>query len=306
MTAKIAADVGHGFVKALSADGRRAVYPSLISPAPVGPDLGSFSGPRPTVVNGRPYLIGENARFSAASLFSRDKATDPLTLVLSWAAAAKLLGAGYHTVSLGVGLPLSWYASQKAALSEALRRSVTVDECHLAVESVAVFPQGVGALLAAGPLPDGLVGLVDIGYRTVDYLVAQVNRGLPSPVLDRSGTWAGGMHVAYQAMSQALENATGVRFEPHELLDREFVTARGQRVDLTAYRAAAFEALAADLARHLAAAWDGVVDKLDTILLAGGGALALSPYMSGLPPTAVVVKNSQWANAVGYLGLMGG
>lgn len=300
---KVAIDVGHGWTKGLSATGRRVLFPSLIAHVPAGPDLGAFGGTKPITVSGRSYLVGESARLNATSLFSHDKATDPLTLALAWVAAAKLLGTGYHTVSLGVGLPLSWYAAQKSAFADALRGTVDVDDCHLLVETVSVFPQGVGALLSAGALPDGLVGLVDIGYRTVDYLVAQVRGGLPSPILDRSGTWQGGMHVAYHAMSQSLEKATSVRFEPHELVERASVTANGQRVTLEPYRAAAFEALAGDLSRHLASSWDGIAEKLDTLLLAGGGALALAPHLSGLvAPT--LLPDAQWANAAGYLGLM--
>jgi hypothetical protein len=149
-----------------------------------------------------------------------------------------------------------------------------------------------------------LIALVDIGYRTVDYLVAQVRGGIPTPILDRSGTWQGGMHVAYTAMGQRLEKDTHVRFEAHELVEREAVTAQGRRILLEPHRTAAFQALAADLSRHLATVWDGVGDKLDTLLLAGGGALALATYLAGLTaPT--LLPDSQWANAQGYLGLMG-
>lgn len=303
MSLKIAVDVGHGFTKGLSESGKRVLFPSLIALAPSGPDLGDFAGSAPIVVNDHTYLIGESARLSASSLFSREKSTDSLTLALTWSAVAQLTGPGYHTVEIAVGLPLSWYAVQKTTLAAALRGTVDVDYCRLLIESVTVFPQGIGALLAIDTLPDGLIGLVDVGYRTVDYLVAQVQGGVPRPILDRSGTWQNGMHVAYTAMSQRLEKQTTIRFEPHELVERESVMASGQRVQLEPYRAVALQALAGELSRHLATSWDGIAEKLDALFLAGGGALALQPYLEF--PGQQILPDSQWANAQGYLGLLG-
>ncbi len=299
---KIAIDCGHGYTKGLSESGQRVLFPSLICQAPTGPDLGKFGHSRAVRVNDTPYLIGDAARLSASSLFSTEKATDPLTLALTWAAAAQVAGSGYHTVALGVGLPLSWYATQKDALASALKGTVHVGESYLLIESVSAFPQGIGALLSAALPSSGLVGLIDIGYRTVDYLIAEMQHGAPVPVLDRAGTWSGGIHIAYQAMSAAVEKQTGVHFEAHELADKDSVTARGQQFDLTPYRVAAFKALAGDLTRHLAASWDSIADKLDVVLLAGGGALALQPYLEF--PGQQILRESQWSNAQGYLNLL--
>ncbi len=300
----IAVDAGHGYVKALSGHGRRVLFPSLIAMAPDGPDLGQFGCTNSIIrVNDVGYLVGDTARLSASSsLFSKEKALDPLTLALTWAAAAQVTGSGYHHVTLGVGLPLSWYASQKDALASALKGTTHVNETYLMIEEVSVFPQGIGALLAADLPASGLLGLIDIGYRTVDYLIAEIQHGAPVPILDRAGTWSGGIHVAYQAMAAAVEKQTGVHFEAHELADKGTVTARGQQIDLTAYRAAAFKTLAGDLTRHLASSWDGIGDKLDVVLLAGGGALALQPYLEF--PGQQILPNSQWANAQGYLNLL--
>lgn len=303
MSLKIAVDAGHGYVKAMAETGERVLFPSLIVPAPVGPNLGDFAGSASIQVNNQAYLIGESARLTATSLFSRDKATDPLTLALIWSGVAQLVGPGYHAVALGAGLPLSWYAAQKTALADALRGSVTVGNCHLLIDEVSVFPQGIGALLTANLPAQGLVGLVDIGYRTVDYLIAQVRDRIPAPIVDRSGTWIGGMHVAYQAISQVLEKDVRVRFEAHELMDRTAVTAKGQQIGLEPYRATAFQRLAADLSQHLATVWDGVIDKLDVLLLAGGGAMALQPYLVEFAASSLM-SESQWANVQGYLNLL--
>ena len=301
---KIAIDCGHGYTKGLSTHGARTVFPSLIAPAPSGPDLGRFGAQAVVTLDGEKYLVGDAARLSATSLFTHEKATDRLTIALTKIAVAQVAGPGYHMVNLGVGLPLSWYASQKDALAKILTGPADVDDSHLMIESATVFPQGIGALVSVGDLPwSGLVGLVDIGYRTVDYLVAEVRDGLPQPLTQYAGTYSGGMHVAFQAMSQAVEQQTHVRFEPHEFTDRETVTAHGETVDLEPFRRSAFEALAGDLSRHLDTSWDGIADKLDRLYLAGGGAVALYPYFTGLAaPT--LLPDSQWANAQGFLSLL--
>lgn len=301
---RLSIDVGHGYTKALAETGERVLFPSLIAYAPTGPDLGRFGGRDTVRIDGVEYLVGETASLSATSLFSRDKSTDALTVALTKIAAARLAGPGYHTVSLGVGLPLSWYADQKDALAAVIRGTADLGDTHLLVEQVSVFPQGIGALVSIEDLPwTGLVGLVDVGYRTVDYVVADVRDGLPMPLTAYAGTYAGGMHGAYQAMSQAVERETGVRYAPHELINRESIAIRGQRMTLSALAATAFETLAGDLTRHVASRWDGLIDKVDRLYLAGGGAVSLLPLLSGLP-AAQVLSDSQWANARGFLSLM--
>ncbi len=298
-----AIDVGHGYSKALSESGERVMCPSWIVPAPEGPNVGPFAATTPTMVNGQPYLIGESARLHAVSLFSHDKAADPLTQALTWASAARLLSPGYHIVRLGVGLPLAWYATQKSALSQSLQGRVTVDDRHLDIPQVTVFPQGIGALLTADLPENGLVGLVDIGYRTVDYLVAPIREGVPAPMITRSGTWAGGLHQAYAGIAQRLEQEFQVHFEPHELVDRRRVTVHGQPVDLLLFQDTAFRDLAGDLTRHLATTWDDLQAKLDGVFLAGGGALALQSHLASLGPIQVLAE-AQWANVHGYLDLL--
>ena len=109
-----AIDVGHGYVKALSARGKRTLFPSWIAPIPEDPQMGRFDRQDVVTVNDRAYWVGNAARHYATSLFSHDKATDPLTLALTWIAVDQVMDSD-RIVQLGVGLPLSWYGSQKDA-----------------------------------------------------------------------------------------------------------------------------------------------------------------------------------------------
>jgi len=312
MSTPIAVDCGHGFVKALAANGAQTLFPSLICPAPAGIDLGRFGQQDAiTVATDRypkmRYLVGDAARLRATSLFSQDKAADLATLALTWIAAGRLTGPGYHAITLGAGVPLAWYASQQGSLAQALTQTVRLENGHgtmLAVIDSTIYPQGIGALAAQTDVPArALVGLIDIGYRTVDFLLAETDEsGTPRPILDRSGTYSGGMHQAYLGLAQSIEKDTGVHWEPHELVDRDSITAHGRTISIVNPRNQAITDLAQAIQTHLATQWDGLIDRLDALYLAGGGAIALqaaSPW-----PGAQVVEDPQWANVRGFLGLL--
>ena len=311
MSVSIAIDAGHGYTKALSAS-TQTIFPSLICPAPAAVDLGRF-GPSDSVAvetDQYPrirYLVGDAARLRAVSLFSHDKASDPTTLALTWIAASRLVGPGYHAITLGVGVPLAWYAEQQGTLARILTQTVRLENGHgttLAVLNTTVFPQGVGALAAQADLPKkALVGLVDIGYRTVDFLLAETDAyGLPRPIPDRSGTYAGGMHQAYLNLAQTIERETGTHWEPHELVDRDTISAHGRATSLVEPRRRAIADLSRAIQTHLATQWDGLIDRLDALYLAGGGAVALQ---SAHPwDGAQGLDDPQWANARGFLGFL--
>jgi plasmid segregation protein ParM len=229
-------------------------------------------------------------------------------LALTWIAASRLTGPGYHAVSLGVGVPLAWYASQHDALAQALTQTVRLENGHgttLTVIDATVFPQGIGALAKQDDLPrNALIGLVDIGYRTVDYLLAETDAdGIPVPILDRSGTYSGGVHQAYQNLAQVIETETGTHWEPHELVDRDQITAHGRVLGLADRRNRAIADLSQAIQTHLAAQWDGLIDRLDVLYLAGGGAMALQAAQPWAG--AQLIDSPQWANAQGFLTLLG-
>ena len=312
MPSPIAIDAGHGFTKALAVNGASSIFPSLICPAPAGIELGRFGQQDSVSVETdhlpkTRYLVGDAARLRATSLFSQDKAADLATLALTWIAASRLTGPGYHAITLGAGVPLAWYASQQGSLAQALTQTVRLENGHgttLAVVDTTIYPQGIGALAAQDDLPArALVGLVDIGYRTIDFLLAETDdAGTPRPILDRSGTYSGGMHQAYLGLAQTIEKDTGTHWEPHELVDRDSITAHGHAISIVAPRNQAITDLSHAVQTHLSTQWDGLIDRLDALYLAGGGAMALQ--VANPWPGAQMIDNPQWANVRGFLGLL--
>ncbi|PSR24552.1 MAG: hypothetical protein C7B46_21000, partial [Sulfobacillus benefaciens] len=175
---QLAIDVGHGYVKALSSRGHRALFPALLNPAPQAMNLGSYAQLPVTVIDRQSFVVGESARRFAAPVWARNKAMDDDTLRLMVTAAAQCGASG--PVTLATGLPLAWWGSQHQAFKTALLgfgATVRLPDAapqRLWFESVLVLPQGIAA---AGPVLDaahyrpGPYLVVDIGYRTTDFLL---------------------------------------------------------------------------------------------------------------------------------------
>ncbi|WP_430626549.1 hypothetical protein [Sulfobacillus thermotolerans] len=153
---RVAVDCGHGCVKALTDHGQRLLGPSLIVPVVEGAETwGTLDAVKPDVVQwagheANHYLVGQDAAPHAASLFSRDKAADVLTRDLTMIAVGRLLATSGR-VRLAVGVPLAWYLQARREIPEAWAGIVTVNGQTLTIAQVAVWPQGVAALLAVLP-----------------------------------------------------------------------------------------------------------------------------------------------------------
>lgn len=310
MTEPIGIDAGHGFTKAMRLNGDRALFPSLICPAPATVDLGGF-GPRviPTEINGQSYLVGEAARRHATPLWSRDKAVDQDTAYLILVAAAQLGLSG--PLRVGTGLPLSWYGPQRRAFKAALQDQEAIitlpgrPTTRLWLESVVVLPQGVaaaGPILAQVDYAPGPYLIVDIGYRTIDYIVVAKR---PDGRLDFDPAAAGsldlGCHTISATMAAQLNTQYHVPFQAAALESADVVAARGQRIELAPYRAQAQRNVTRQMARALAEALDQQLDQVLGIIAVGGGSGLLAEAL----PAVIQPADAQWANAAGYLGSVG-
>ncbi|MGQ9498757.1 MAG: ParM/StbA family protein [Desulfotomaculales bacterium] len=314
----IAVDVGYSHVKAISEEGRRALLPSVVAPYRelVLADL-SRDGVGHVVEIKRPsgevtkYFVGELAvREGQVPIFTlaRDKYLLPEQDALLLA-AARLLGTGQGTV-LVAGLPVTDYRERKETLRrhlEALAAWVSVDgEKHVWVtfSRIVVYPQGAGALLTVPDLPeDGLVAVVDVGYKTTDYVTAQIVNGAVQPVSRLCGTVDCGVHQVLEAVAQEFQTRTGAPLDPvraGEVAARGKVFFRGKEIDLAPAVAAARRDVARAIAGRVLAALGDRADFVRRIYLAGGGAQAL-PDLPAMFPVAEILPDPQWANAVGFL-----
>lgn len=304
MAQNIAVDVGHGYVKALSDTGERALFPSLLCPAPTTVDLGEFARSETVIIDGQSFLVGEAARKHATALWSRDKAGDADTLRLVLVAAARLGTAG--PVQLATGLPLAWYGSQRRGFREASTGFGAVVQLpeqpvqRLWIESAKVLPQGVaaaGPVLSSADYEPGQYLVVDVGYRTTDYLVVEKTlAGDLAFAADSAGSLEIAMHAASQTVAQALSTQYQVPFTAAEVESAPALAIRGQKIDVTQRLHQARETVGRQLIRRLAADLDATLEKLLGIVVVGGGAGLLVRLLPG----ASTPQDPQWANVVGY------
>jgi plasmid segregation protein ParM len=268
-------------------------------------------------------LVGEAAARSLAAVttLARNKPADMHdTLVL---AAAYLAGAGGTgilpgQVDLAVGLPLAYYRAQRESLAARLRRLaawVSADggeERYVSFGRVLVLPQGAG-IVAAHPelLPEkGLVGVVDVGTYTTDYLLLEKvpARAEPRPVLECCGSAEVGVHLVHRAVAREFQARTGAPL-PQEMWEEAAragsVVYEGKAVDLTDAVEKALADAAQAISQRVLGAWGNRAGFVSTVILAGGGALLLKERLEACLPSMVVAPDPVYANALGFLRALG-
>ncbi|MGE5590177.1 MAG: hypothetical protein ACM3ZA_06115, partial [Bacillota bacterium] len=180
---------------------------------------------------------------------------------------------------------------------------------YVQIGQVRVLPQGLGAYAAyAVSTPSDLaagrpVGVVDVGYRTTDYLLLQPGTRGAVPDEARSGSIDAGIGQAYESVRAALQRETGLMIPAgvveQALAGNGSLPIRGQEYPLHALFSEAARGVAGRITAELRRAWADRLDFLRAILLAGGGGAALAPYLA--LPAGRVVPDAVFANAQGFL-----
>lgn len=336
MVKKIAVDVGYGYTKALSADGGRVSFPSVIAPEEedlaLNDALGAKrvqqrltlvrpNGHRDTLLFGSAALVSPGAVRPWASEASQRDGYDQLV----YAAVGSLLkptAIEVVDVDLVVGLPLGVYGAQR----DGLRASLHGQEAYVAVDdkvqakvrfaNVLVLPQAAGAYYAAALHPDGSVkapellkrptGVIDIGFRTTDYFVMQRDDEGLRPVKALSGSLDTGISEVYEALRRRAQTLTGhmidgLRIETAMRQQDGILLDMGRDIDLHGWIAEEAHSTARRIMDELRVAWGKHLAALGSVLLAGGGALVLGGHMKALYPTLRVIEDPVYANASGFL-----
>lgn len=327
---KIGIDIGYGFTKAVNENGEKVIFPSLVAPAAGHDALGGvFSQTqdyRVVVAAGHKkidLLVGDAARhsFAVSQVLNKEKPPelhDPLLLT-----AISLLGQKSQKsseLSIGVGLPLAYYTSQKDELQQRLHRLsvfVTVNGIEQYVSGpeveVQVLPQGAGVLLkVAGQLPlRGYIGVVDPGTYTTEYLLFDIKDGQPVPILEACGSVEIGTNLVYSAIAREFQAQTGSPLPTsmeHEItrqaLNREVIRYYGKAYYLDDVAYTARKNVSTALSQKVLAAWGNRTGYIQYTFLAGGGPLFFGSDLCNSFPCPVIVDEPVFANAEGYLAFL--
>lgn len=311
---QIGLDIGYSAVKAISGD-RRVTFPSAVGT----PDKARFSlNNSKSVVLLEPdhVQVGEGAIAQSRFLHRREdrrwiESTEWYTLAL--AAFTELTTAKGAELFIVTGLPVAFYGDKAVVRNRLLGTHRMQREEHHAqtfqVTECKVIPQPFGALLAAclddkgrivdGDLASSAVGVIDIGGKTTNLLsvnrLAEIGRETAST---NAGAWD-----AVRGLRQWLDaSCPDLDLRDHQVVEAMIIRRvkyYGQLVDLTDAVGAILEPLADQVLAEATQLWNGAA-ALDAILVSGGGALLLGPYIQQHFRHARVISDPVFANALGF------
>lgn len=274
-------------------------------------------------VDGQSYFIGEMAeRQSNVRSFTLDQAQfftshlKPLAL----AAAARLSGS-FMPTGLVTGLPIGYFREYREAISAALLGDHKIvltalngkrEDKTIKINEVKVIPQPFGSLFNLmmndlGELGEKRyvhekIGIIDIGFKTSDFTVADRMRYSERG----SRTTDTGIAKAFGMIAGKLRDKSGVNIELYRLydaVDKGSIKIKGKVYDLKAPTEMVFSQLAASIASDVDRLWSDDWD-IDTIVLTGGGGAALAKYLQPLINGQVIAvdptKDPRLCNVQGY------
>ena len=321
-----AIDNGFNFVKALSDNGRRALFPSVVgTPTHQTYSIEAAKRAKMTIMleNGQSWPVGETAlRQSAYTSGRRDPGwvVSEAWEVLLCAAFSELHQASIST-HVVTGLPLEdWHAWSDKLRSKLIgphkfKRNGGSWQT-VVVEDAMAITQVYGSLLdqamsdsgriLTNAFSTGMVAVADIGGNTLNLLVADK--------LEEVGQWTQGdglgLLKALDAVARDIHTAyPGIRPKAREVSQWLAVGTfemGSKSVDIMPFAKPHLDPLAEMVVNRLSEVWSEP-GRFSAVLLTGGGSLALGQTlkakMDGVYPNVTVAQNAQFSNCQGYLKL---
>ncbi len=252
-------------------------------------------------IAGKPIFVGELAeRHSNVRSFTLDQDQFINGFAKTMALAALSQFAERHIpVNVVTGLPIAYYSRHKNELIKILKGNhelTMVDasnqrrETVLSINQVRVVPQPFGSLfefmfndsaeISVWRFAREKVGIIDIGFRTADYSIADKTRYSARG----SGTTESGISSAFSIIAAKVKENTGVDVELYRLYDaveRGSIKVRGKVIDLKEITKQVFSQLASTITSEAERLWHHDWD-IDIIIVTGGGGGILAPYLKPL------------------------
>ncbi|MBL7202506.1 MAG: ParM/StbA family protein [Anaerolineae bacterium] len=310
-------DVGYSHTRGVSEKGR-VKFASVIGT----PDRARFSlnGASEGIIlaSPRPVLVGDVAVIQSRQIERREdrewiESDAYHDLVL--AAFTEVTTATHVDLVVVSGQPVRFYARDRPILRDRLLGDHTAARDGrrrqtFSVSRTVIMTQGFGALLSVcldrrGNVTDpeianGRIGLIDVGGKTTNLLsvsrLAEVGRETASV---NTGAW----DVVRAVERWLADHCPGLELRDHALIDAirdRQVRYYGDTVDLRDAIDEAISPLADQVIAQTTQLWNGGAN-LDAILVAGGGAHLVGPYIGEhFRHARVVAGDPVFANAEGY------
>lgn len=316
-------DLGYGFVKLMDGT-NELIFPSVVG---VGKEIKFLSDSffqKNEIENlvvtyeDRQYFVGNLAvRQSdiASRSLDQNRVTDKNAKILLLTALGLLAKWENQNFNIVTGLPtdlfgayyMDWSKSIKGQYEVAFGSNGSKKVKKFSVKEARIIPQPFGTLydqILSGTgaqtqqeLARLVVGIVDIGFRTTDFAVANELEYIDH--LSFSTNTA--LSSAYRIIGARLREDYKIDKENHELdriVEQGAIRIAGKSYDLTSMKKDAYGQVATKIITELDSRWD--YRDFDVILLTGGGGKALSEYLLPHFPNMRLVDRPQHANTRGF------
>jgi len=301
----IGIDIGYGNVK-FHTVGTSGSFPALVGNYQENLSIGLDRGTLENVeIGGEKFLVGESAKKHSSRIYTT-RCRDWIDTIHYQALLKHALtraGVPQQAV-ITTGLPVEYYRTDKERLAAIITDAAVKAGVGATVQ---VLPQPVGAFFSLLFNEDGSVldpamasmrvGILDIGYYTTDLItldsVTVVEKQLAS--------FENGVSTVLEAIRKDIFDTYKLQLDIHrteEAVRRGKVQVYGTEQDIRSLTAKRLMELEAEIQAQAQVVWGNGAD-LDRIVLAGGGAALLAPYLK-FYRHATVLRDPAAANAVGF------
>lgn len=321
---KIGLDIGYGHTKIATEDGKRIIFPSLAKKGEklnLDNILGATDDYIATI-NNTVWYIGKMAQkesmFATRAFDQRDRYNDEAFQAML--ATALTIGSKDtdQDILLVTGLPLSIYENSQQDFQKFLKgysAFVSINELNkeIQVKESVVFPQAGGIFFSPEclNLKDSLtdncdVTVIDIGYRTTDVASFSFNKGSFQFNIEKSFTIDTGMSTAYKSLARTISKKLGVIDVSLEEAESVFRTGKCYKENTLLDVNKDIQLLQQIITHNIYESFRTNIiqgTRINNIILAGGGSIALKPELLKVFPEALHVSDTQIANALGFLNI---
>jgi hypothetical protein len=277
-------DNGYAFTK----DNERRIFPSAFSYTDK-----MISGSRKIVIDGKDYYVGTGNMTAEVDKVGSElnKACTLLNLAMS----------GAKEYYLVVGLPIGSYKAQCDKFRETIlsynksRVEFCDTEYKFTINDVLVFPQGAASVFTIGKIDNCII--VDVGGLTIDVAYITCSNGFPQ--IQKHSTSYNGMRKLYTDIIGQINIKFGLRldtFEAERILQNGLVI-KGVTQDLRFLQPKILEFIEPTI-EELKLYYP--TDTTPIYLSGGGGNYLFSGFERLLGTPVSVIKDAQFANALGY------
>ncbi len=321
MSKSVGLDVGYGFVKVF--DGEVGFsFPSVVGAESkesyVRKRVNKISSLDDLMVsfNGKKHFVGKSAIKHSQFTF-RDQSllrNDSLYFqILFFTALSLYCSNPINTFNIVTGLPVN-HMSYVDTLTDLIGKGAKITRyldnevkvLDIQVNQIEIVPQPLGTYYSEflnkwgkelKPL-EGMVGVVDVGYRTTDLITVQNGEYIS----EKSKTFNVGMTTVMNEIINGLRDAFGLELESYrlnEIVANKKITASGELQDVSQIVDEALQKLASSVLSNIYSFMPVVA--YDSILLSGGGCQSIASYILPKIKQGALVSDPVSSNCIGYL-----